>query len=344
MDVPPPHTAFGFNENADVGGFDPAEVAQAAHAAGASARRFTVDWRGVEKSRDVWDEDGWGYADAAYRATLAAGMTPVIDFGFAPQWAREAGAAQACADFYACRYPPADDMDDEWVEFAAEVARRFPRAVLEVWNEPNLAIFWRPQVDPERFAELQALAYTAIKDVDPSITVLAGGLSAVQPPGTALVGAGPADLPLREYLARSYDAGLGAHMDALSFHPYPFGNEMGAGSVFAAAFDDVRAVAAANDDPDAALWVTETGVPSAGRYAVSESEQKALLLRLYRRLATMSDVDGFLFHRLFPPETDSPGSDEWGYALASGGGPGGTSPKPAFCTLVTAAHRSFAGC
>lgn len=67
-------------------------------------------------------------------------------------------------------------MYGEWQEFLEEVARRFPQAAaIEIWNEPNLSGFWKPEPQPERYAGLVASAYEAIKAADPGIQVIAGG-------------------------------------------------------------------------------------------------------------------------------------------------------------------------
>ena len=67
-------------------------------------------------------------------------------------------------------------MYGEWQEFLEEVARRFPQAAaIEIWNEPNLSGFWKPEPQPERYARLVASAYEAIKAADPGIQVIAGG-------------------------------------------------------------------------------------------------------------------------------------------------------------------------
>ncbi|MDQ3571568.1 MAG: cellulase family glycosylhydrolase [Actinomycetota bacterium] len=328
-------------------GVEPAELETLARLAGASARRFPLDWRQVESVQDTWNEGGWDYYRVAYDAILDQRMTPVISFGFAPPWARLPGAPQACRDFFACRYPPAPEMDDEWREFAAEVARRFPRAVLEVWNEPNLAIFWRPAPDPERFAELQAIAFDAIKSVRPSTIVLAGGLAAIQEADSLVAPVTPGDVALSEFLDRAYsaDPGIKGKMDAISFHPYPYGEALGAGSVFAKSFQDVRVVASEHGDAGRALWVTETGIPTAGNYLpVTEEVQADVLVRMYRRLATMEDVDGIFLHRLLPPPTEPAGSIEVGYALLRSATPPYEDPKPGFCALVELAGNKHEGC
>ncbi len=340
----PDDVEFGFNEGPPAAGME-ADTVELARAAGAKAVRFPVDWRLLERERDVWNEEGWAAFGAYYDAILAAGMTPVINFGWAPQWARDPGPPQACFDWSGCRYPPAETELDEWSEFAAEVAKRFPRAVLEVWNEPNLIIFWRSGPDPERFATLQAAAYDAIKDVSPRARVLAGGFANVQEAGTPLLAAGPGDMPMREFIDRAYAAtpSIADHMDAISFHPYPYSTDLGAGSIFAKSFEDVRAAAADAGDAGRRIWVSEVGLPSAGLFAVGEDEQADTLLRMYRRMATMTDVDGILVHRLVPPVGFAPESTDSGYALLREPGVGGAA-KPAFCELVDVAESSYEGC
>jgi hypothetical protein len=345
VSTPPEGFAFGFNDSPSPEGVEQNKLEHLASVAGANARRFPVDWQQLEPERDVWNEGGWLYYQRVYDAILAASMRPVINFGNAPAWARDPGSAQECTDFFACRYPPARSMDEEWSELATEVARRFPQAVFEIWNEPNLAIFWRPTPNAARFAELQVLAYDAIKAVDPEAIVLAGGMAANGEYESRVAPANPGDTPMKEFLegALSAHPSIRNHMDALSFHPYPYGVELGAGSSFAKAFEDVRETLARYGESGRHLWVTEAGIPSTGDFAVGEEEQAALLVRLVRRVATMPDVDGLFLHRLVPPANEPPGSTEQGYALfRSTAEP--FQPKPAYCALVDLAQSHYPDC
>jgi hypothetical protein len=91
------------------------------------------------------------------------------------------------------------------------------------------------------------------------------------------------------------------------------------------------------------LWITETGVASAGPGAVNEAAQADMVMRLYRRVATMPDVDGIFIHRLFPPPEEAITSTEAGYALLRGG-PMLGAPKPAFCAFVALSGGAYTGC
>jgi hypothetical protein len=62
-------------------------------------------------------------------------------------------------------------------EYCAGLATHGADAI-EVWNEPNLSYFWKPQPHPPGFAFMQIVAYHYIKAVRPNTPVITGGLSA----------------------------------------------------------------------------------------------------------------------------------------------------------------------
>ncbi len=80
----------------------------------------------------------------------------------------------------------------------------------EVWNEPNLAGFWKPVADPVRYTELLKAAYLAIKQADPLATVVSGGLA------PALTSGG--DIDAREFAQAMYANGAQGYFDALGHH------------------------------------------------------------------------------------------------------------------------------
>ena len=84
----------------------------------------------------------------------------------------------------------------------------------EIWNEPNLAVFWSPTPDPAAYtADLKA-AYAAIKAADPSAVVLSGGLAPAENDGT--------DIDPRTFLQDMYADGAKGSFDGLGFHPYSY--------------------------------------------------------------------------------------------------------------------------
>lgn len=69
-----------------------------------------------------------------------------------------------------------------WESYVRQVVERYRANVhhWEVWNEPDLTGYWSGT--SAQYAELLAVAYRTIKQVDPSATVLFGGLSLSQRP------------------------------------------------------------------------------------------------------------------------------------------------------------------
>jgi hypothetical protein len=161
---------------------------------------------------------------------------------------------------------PPDRMED-FAAFAAKFARRFGRGgsywptspddpksqfpVLpvtryEIWNEPNLAHFWRPRPDAAEYARLFVAAATSIREVDPQAEVIVGGLYASGAPGfvAELRAAGPDVLTLA---------------DGLALHPYGAGPEQVLAHV-----RRVRQALRAAGHPSMGLFVNEVGWPTIG--------------------------------------------------------------------------------
>jgi hypothetical protein len=301
---------FGVNDNSvGIGLAGPSAVMRRLDelgAPGGAVYRFTVDWRNIEPVDDRWD---WHAYDAVYEAAVEQGLRPLPILLNSPNWAK--GRAGWCGPHTGICISPPDRTPEalaEWQEFAAEAARRWPRAVaIEVWNEPNLHAFWKTRAgpDPAHFGELLCAAYDAIKGVDPGRTVVSGGLA------NPVTDARQRTMSQRDFLRALYEQG-GARRcnDALGLHPYPQQRRPdGAGSAFLDSLDGARAEMAVHGDAGRRIWITEvgyhTGLPRplapAGDRPVTEDEQARWLTCAYRLAAAMPDVDAFLVHTLFDP-------------------------------------------
>jgi len=133
------------------------------------------------------------------------------------------------------------------------------RVALEVWNEPNLDMFWNSQpVDPARYTRMVQRAYNGARAGDPSTLVVAGGLA---PTGGLPDGQAMNDIT---YLEQMYDAGLKGYFDAISTHNYGFGGppedaNWGWGILNFRRAEDIHAVMVAHGDGDKPVWATEFG-------------------------------------------------------------------------------------
>jgi hypothetical protein len=348
--VPPPSGQyFGLNDDTTgrTHGFTSGQYVELAETAGANAIRGVLDWRRIEPERDRWTDATWGPFDELYARARTAGLTPIFVVAYAPTWARSL-IGKLCLLGSQCHYPPRPEMDGEWAQLAAEAARRYPDAIFEIWNEPNLRHFWQDGVDPGRYARLQVVAYDAIKAVNPDAVVLSGGFAAA--PKADLLTLLLRGMGMRDFVARAYQGGLESHSDALAFHPYPGPRplgysgpmpNLGAGSVYARAFDDIRAVRDANGDDSKPVFVTEIGISTT--QGVTRADQVAATQRIYRKTLTMDDVSGIVFHRLVEPTHLLWSPLDLGFAwVRSAGYP--PPPFPVYCAFVAAAGNSYPGC
>ncbi len=341
---------LGFNEDA-VGGLHqvtPEGYTELVRSVGGNTIRTNLDWRLAEPSEDSWDERWWGRWQQLYDTALSRGVRPIFVIGFAPVWAR--GVSVGCPaaltpslahdpGFAACESPPRPTMDVEWTEYAAEVARRFPRATIEVWNEPNTDDYWRPEPDPKRYAELLTLAYHAIKAISPRTEVVMGGLLNVRRTDEL-----KGELSIRDFLSVAYSSlpSIEGSADYIGLHAYPSRASVGLGSRFRAAFTDMRTIRDSYGDSTPIL-VTETGVSTADLLLAPERRQASASERIQRFIESQPDVAGVVYHRIVEPRDTSADAREHGYAwLRYGESP--LEPRPVFCRFVASAGRAYPGC
>lgn len=186
--------------------------------------------------------------DAIYDRVLALGLRPIVELSFMP---RDLAADPSKTVFrYGAIVSPPRDWD-RWEDLVRALTRHLVHRygldevrdhwAFEVWNEPNLEVFWSGSLD--EYMRLYDVSARAVKSVDSGLRV--GG------PATAAAGWIGATL---QHVARS-----GAPLDYLSTHTY--GN----------APLDVRATARSQGRDDLPIWWTEWGVTPAHFGRVNDS-------------------------------------------------------------------------
>lgn len=215
-----------------------ASVAYAAvhHGAGGGIVRLYLYWNRVaDKGAPVSPADpddpsyDWDVVDAQVEAADAAGLKVMLDFRSAPLWAQDPAGANLDGT-----YKPNAAM---LADFATAAAKRYngdfpnpgnplPRVGFwEVWNEPNLAHFLKPQsTAPKMYRKLLNQAAHALHAVNPANVVVAGG--------TAPFGNAENHTPmafLRELLCLSKPpyhsvCNLNVEADVFTHHPYTQGS------------------------------------------------------------------------------------------------------------------------
>lgn len=209
---------------------DPVEVARHLdhmQALGIDNIRVYVPWRFVEKTKGEYD---WKAMDVIMSLAAERDMGVLAEMNTTPAWVDpdehyKPGAA----------HPNAEDFKD----FASAVATKYGSTVsaYEIWNEPNYVGFYDP-IDPAAYAELLKAVYPALKDIDPTATIVAAGLghSPTYEDGRALS-------PV-EFLAGMYDAGAKGYFDALAYHPYQESTPFSQGTQDGYALDQALAMVA----------------------------------------------------------------------------------------------------
>ena len=230
--------------------------------------RLDLTWDTIQPT----DKDSYWWEDYDYLVILSTqydfDLLPII--GYSARWASSAPDAPERSEWLFAAPPPAD-----YAWFAYQAAERYKGHIhaWQVWNEPNLSFFWRPEPDPAAYAELLRHAYLAIKYADPDAAVILAGLA----------NDGSADVPEyvwyppERFLQAIYDAGAGPYFDAVARHPYtsPYA---GTGSLLRK-LNALHQVVVANGDAQKPIWLTETGYSALRATGVTDRLQGRWLTR-----------------------------------------------------------------
>jgi polysaccharide biosynthesis protein PslG len=183
-------------------------------AIGVQTIRQTFDWSTIERQPGVYDLT---YHDR-YVAKAAAHGIRIMPVLFNPPSFRRPSRGRATC-------PPRSNRD--FAAFAQVLVRRYGRSgslwptrpdvprlpiqAWQIWNEPNLPVYWCGRPNARRYVAMQRAVARAIKQVDRGAHILTAGL-----PASRLSGA----VPLERYLRSMYRAGARRTFDSLAINPY----------------------------------------------------------------------------------------------------------------------------
>jgi GH35 family endo-1,4-beta-xylanase len=233
------------------------------------------------------------------------------------------------------RYRPIDL--EAWLNYVRVVVERYdgdgiddapdsPRMnYWELWNEPNISLFWPPEPDTQEYADLLKATHAAIKSADPTAKIVLGGLvgSGVRADGTG-------------FLPDLYAAGAGEFFDVVSIHVYV--HPVNGGIEFVqTVLENTRAVMDINGDEGKPIWLTEIGWSDAenawGQPTASLEDIAAFLTDVYTTPLPAEIIFWYSFQNIFDDSPDV----EHNFGLLNAD----FSPKPAYEALkiVTAGCR-----
>lgn len=253
---------------------------------GVVAVRNDFTWADIEKNPGQFD---WHFYDKFVTDMREANIQILGLLTTCPPW-----AAAVRNQLFS---PPA--RVSEYANFVSEVVKRYrPNGRLaqekgwiepygvkdwEIWNEPNLALFWPPSPNSRNYFDLLVAARTSALAADPNTKVIHGGLS---PTSNGKLDAA--------YLEQLYSYGLKNQTEAINLHIYIGANQP-------SWMTETNLVPARNlmnkyNDGSKALIITEIGFPNTFP-EMNEAKQADYLTKTVEELSK-SLFQGFFWFNL----------------------------------------------
>lgn len=244
-----------------------------ARTVGATWIRIDIDWSVIEPTKGVFD---WTSTDRAVQAARSHGLAVLGIVDYTPAWARDPSVPSGTAH----GRPASPEL---FGTFAGQAAEHYAGQIdaWEIWNEPNLRLFFRPQPDVAYYTQLLRASYQAIHAVSQSVPVIAGSLApAVDEPDGS-------DISPPTFVAQMYAAGAKDSLDAVSIHPYGYpalpsdARTAAYNSFFQIPY--VHATMQRYGDGAKLVWLTEFGAPTAtvstgtGPVTIDDQRQAAII-------------------------------------------------------------------
>jgi hypothetical protein len=173
-------------------------------------------------------------------------------------------------------------------KYAQAVASRYhgQDIVYEIWNEPDLDLFWPPARDAKAYGELLDETARAIRDVVPDATIIPAGLANENNPA--------------QFLRALASAGALRGLNGISFHPYR--QDFPENSLYDIAEFESAAGGRANNP----LWITEWGYSEAwlDKSGQDTRKRQAVMIGRLMLTAALAKAKAVLTYDLIDDGTD----------------------------------------
>ena len=186
------------------------------------------------------------------------------------------------------KYPRTRGERMAWGDFVGAIAERYgrggtfwrahpelpsvPLTAYQVWNEPNLPVYWRPAVDAAAYLRLVGLTRARLRAIDSQASIVLAGL-----PDSRL------GMPMLDYVRAIYaQPGARSLFDVVALHPYAADAPQLLKMV-----NRVRALMNRRGDHRTPIWITEVGWSTGGPptpYRTTRAGQAARVTRALRAL------------------------------------------------------------
>jgi GH35 family endo-1,4-beta-xylanase len=312
-----------------------ASDAQQMSTAGVESVRLFSYWGLMEPRPGVYD---WSASDSVMQNVAAAGLTPAVQFASVPSWM---SSDQNRPPIYS------NAQISAWQQFLANFLRRYgshgtfwaahpslpfhPVTSIEVWNEPNLKLFWGGTPSPRDYLGLLNISKAAIRSVDPNVQIVFGGLFPFPRPQYGM--------KAKKFLNKFFRyKGAKKSFNVLSMHPYSYTPKL-----LLPTLRIFRKNLNSHHSAKKPIWITELGWATSGHdwaispFRATEAQQAQYLTQSFNKL--LKARGELRLQRIFwqiwrdHPDPDSSWFLEMGLLRADG------SPKPAYAAYQAEAAR-----
>lgn len=163
-------------------------------------------WADVEYLDDRTRRFRWDCSDALVQAAHERGLKVLFSVTTAPPYLRRHTGGQDGLG------PPSDVRELGLLMNILLTRYRGRIHAIEIWNEPNLDAEWKEGVDPFRYTFMLKLAYAVIKQMDPSVMVILGGMAPLDRSDH------PRYLSDIQFLEQVYELGGWLWTDCIGYH------------------------------------------------------------------------------------------------------------------------------
>ncbi len=297
--------------------------------------RNDFHWRSIESEEGVFDVSGQSHMTDLI---LERGMSVLAILLSPPEWAQTDGTY--------------DSVDPEkWRTFVHYTVEHLMDRIhsWEIWNEPNLDVFWTPDINPYLYGVFTKVAYEEIHALDPDAEVVFGTLSSFQFHTENIWGF---VLDVAKFHPDICD-----YFDSLSIHPYSFAQQYSPEYNFvqgvyvhppmAGLIEEARVVLAEIGCPNRPIHLTECGWP---HYYMGEDKQGAFAVRglLLAASAGAASYHWYTYwDSIIGPDQPAPTEDTFGLMTPPESAENPGERKPAFYSMkgasIVLGDTRFAG-
>lgn len=247
-------------------------------------------WHQLQPQAGQWS---WARYDDLVDRARSRGISVLPVLCYTAEWASTAPVGTAAVE--ARQWMP---QAAPWANYVAQVVDRYADRVStwEIWNEPNLASYWKPQPNAADYAALLAASYELIKERQPTAKVISAGLSTQTMDN-------PTETANHEATFVAAMQAQGTVFDVVGFHPYTVAGHTVTPAQHEARFEATLANLTGALAGPVPLWFTEMGVSTLSRI-VSEEAAADYQVIMLTKAAALSSVEKSLVYCFRDTGTD----------------------------------------